>query len=261
MKFLNLSDTLLNRIERIYLFARTDYFIRYYGSRLGVMWAFINPFVQVLVLYLVFVHFIFKQNSPMFLLSIFSGQIFWQFFSESTNASISLFKRRREILQNTSIKKIDFFVAGIISKFLGFIISLLIFFVIYISFYEVNIGLSIFYLPLIIISWILYTLAFTFFLATLNLFLRDMQHLWGLFMIVGYWIIPIMWDYNLALTKFTFLQYYPPICVLINVRQILLYNLQPSFFPLWYSFIVSVILAISGYFFMILKSKKALEVL
>src|SRR5690554_3875388 len=88
------------RLERIYLFANTDYYARYYGAKLGILWAFLNPFFQIMVYYLAFSYLIFRKSDPQFVLYLFTGIITWQFFAETTKTSINLFMRQRFILQN-----------------------------------------------------------------------------------------------------------------------------------------------------------------
>jgi ABC-type polysaccharide/polyol phosphate export permease len=71
-----------NRLERIWILAKTDFKKRYYGTSLGILWALINPIFQLIIYYFVFSVF-FKNDVPNFSLYLFSGLILWMFISES----------------------------------------------------------------------------------------------------------------------------------------------------------------------------------
>jgi len=124
---ITINKALRNRLERIYLFANTDYFVRYYGSKLGILWAFLNPFLQIVIYYFAFSYLIFRQRDTSFVLYLFTGIITWQFFAEASKSAITLFQRQRYILQNIDLPKIDFFWSLILSKFWGYFINFLIF--------------------------------------------------------------------------------------------------------------------------------------
>ncbi|HAS36509.1 MAG TPA: ABC transporter permease, partial [Flavobacteriales bacterium] len=74
------SIELSPRWERVWLLAKMDFLQRYYGSSLGLLWAFLNPLARLLVYYFVFSYLIFKNQDPDFILYLFMGIIVWGFF-------------------------------------------------------------------------------------------------------------------------------------------------------------------------------------
>jgi ABC-type polysaccharide/polyol phosphate export permease len=258
---IKISNALKNRLERIYLFANTDYYVRYYGSKLGILWAFLNPFFQILIYYLAFSYLIFRNNDPSFILYLFTGIITWQFFSEATKSSITLFQRQRYILQNIGLPKIDFFWSMIASKFWGYFINFAIFILFDLVFFHPSFSVNLLFLIPIWIGLVLFTLGVCFFLATLYIYLRDLDHLWAIVMMAGFWTVPIIWDYKIIYEGYSFMLYNPITAFIVNVRQVTLHDQTPDLKYLSIGLIVSLFLAVSGYFFMKYKSKKALEFL
>lgn len=250
-----------NRLERIYLFANHDYFIRYYGSKLGILWAFINPFFQILIYYLAFSFLIFKNSDPSFVLYIFTGIIFWDFFAETSKQSINLFQKHRYILQNIALPKIDFFWSLIASKLWGFIINLAIFFVFDFIFFNPHFSSNLFYLVPIFIGYSLFTLGIAFFLATLYIYIRDLDHLWSIVLLGGFWTIPIIWDYKILYESYPILLNVPIIAFSVNFREVLIYDKVPDIHYMLIGLLVSFVICIAGYIFMRFNSKKALEFL
>lgn len=256
-----LSRTLQNRLERIYLFANNDYYIRYYGSKLGILWAFLNPFFQILVYYLAFSYLIFKQNNPSFILYLFTGVITWQFFSETTNSSITLFKKQRYILQSVELSKVDFFWSLIGSKFWGYMINFTIFILFDAIFFSPAFSWKLIYLFPIWLGLILFTVGVSFILSTLYIFLRDLDHLWSVILMAGFWTVPIIWDYHSVIDQFPFILYNPVTLFVINLREVVLYNQSPEPVSFLLGLGISVLFAAGGYLFMKHNSKKALEFL
>jgi ABC-type polysaccharide/polyol phosphate export permease len=256
-----LPSKTVNRIERILLIAQTDFHIRYYGSKLGVLWAFINPFFQILVYYFAFTYLMGTGSQPNFILYLFTGIITWQFFSETSSASIRLFLSKRFILQNIKINKIDFFISLLISKFRGFLVNFGIFIAFSLLFFDPVYSWNLLYLIPVLLGLLLFSIGITFILATLFIFFRDLDHLWSIVLMAGFWAVPIIWDYKIVCQKYPFMLYNPLTTYIINIRQILLENSVPDLEHLYIALIVSSIVAISGYFFMQNSSKKALEFL
>jgi len=258
---LKISKSLRNRIERIYLFANTDYYVRYYGSKLGILWAFLNPFFNIMIYYFAFSYLIFRQKSPAFILYLFTGIITWQFFAESTKSAITLFQKQRYILQNIGLPKVDFFWSLIASKFWGYFINFIIFLIFDLVFFDPVFSFKLLYLIPIWLGLCLFTLGVCFFLSTLYIYLRDLDHLWSIIIMAGFWTVPIIWDYTIIYKEFPFMLLNPITAFVVNVRQVTLNNETPDLKYLTIGFAISLILAISGYFFMKSKSKKALEFL
>lgn len=258
---IKISRNFRNRLERIYLFANTDYYVRYYGSKLGILWAFLNPFFQILIYYLVFTYLIFKTKDPTFILYLFTGVITWQFFSETTNSSIRLFLKQRYILQNIALPKVDFFWSLIVSKFWGYFINFIIFILFDLLFFKPVFSLNLLYLFPIWIGLILFTLGVSFILSTLYVYLNDLSHIWDITLMAGFWAVPIIWDYHIIYNNYSFMLLNPVTAFIINIRQVVLENSTPDLKSLGTAFAISLAFAVLGYYFMKLKSKKALEFL
>lgn len=249
------------RLERIYLFANTDYYARYYGAKLGILWAFLNPFFQIMVYYLAFSYLIFRKSDPQFVLYLFTGIITWQFFAETTKTSINLFMRQRFILQNMGLPKVDFFWALVGSKFWGYLINFGIYLLFSLVFFSPEYSWKLLLLIPIWFGLIAFTVGVAFFLATFYIYLRDLDHLYAIVLLAGFWMMPIIWDYHMLFETYSFMLYFPMVNFLVNIREITLQNQLPDMNILLINIVSSIVLAIAGYTYMRTHSKKALEFL
>lgn len=249
------------RFERIILFGKTDYHLRFYGSKLGVLWAFINPFFRILVYYFVFSYLIFRQRDPSFVLYLFTGIISWGFFSETTNQSIPIFQKQRFILENIKLPKSDFFISLAGSKLYAYLINILIYFAFSFIFFNPQYSWKVLFLIPILVGIYLFALGVSFFLATLFIYFRDLTHIWSIILMAGFWTMPIIWDYKLIYGNYDFMLFNPITAFLVNIRQITMHDEIPDLKYMTLGIITSLIIALLGYWFMKKYSKRALEIL
>lgn len=258
---MTLSKSQKQRLERIYLIAKIDFNKRYYGSKLGVIWAFLNPLLHILVYFIAFSYIIGQNREPDFILYLFTGIITWQFFTNTTKPGVNLFRKQKHILENTPIPKIDFFLAHISSSFFAYFINFIIYFLFSILFFNPQYSFNILYIIPIFFGLICFGLGVTLFLSTLFLFFRDLNHIWDIFIMAGFWYVPILWDYKIIISQYPFMLYNPITIFLINIRQITL-NKEPINIQLMYiGLLMSLATVIGGYLFMYYKSKKAVEII
>ena len=124
MKFITRNTNLL--IELI----KSDLKSKYKNTLLGFLWILFEPLFIMIILYLVFNKFIRFQmdNYPLFILS---GVIIWRFFINTTNQSIFVFYRNREMILKVKIPRLllpfSIVFSNLIITFFEYIIYFIIF--------------------------------------------------------------------------------------------------------------------------------------
>ena len=79
------------------LMVRRELRARYIGSKMGLLWSYINPFSRFLTFYFVFGIIIGRGQVPNFAIHLFAGMILVNLFTESFNAGT------RSIMQNKAV--------------------------------------------------------------------------------------------------------------------------------------------------------------
>jgi lipopolysaccharide transport system permease protein/teichoic acid transport system permease protein len=190
---------------------------RYLGSYLGILWAFIQPMVTILVLWFIF-DIGFKsnpvQNVP-FILWLMCGMVPWNFFSEALMTGTGSILGKPYLVQKVVFRVsilpvIQIMTALIIHIF--FIIILIIFFLVY--------GFS----PNI--AWIqilYYALALIFFLIGISwitsamvLFFRDLGQIINVIIQIGFWGTPVFWSMNMIPLRFHFMLKMNPVYYIVQ---------------------------------------------
>ncbi len=247
-----------NRMERIWKLAQVDFQKRYYSNRLGLFWALLNPLFQLAVYYMVFTK-VFSVSIPYFALYMFIGLLFWMFFSEATTKSIQTLISYRYLIENIQFNKIDLFLSSTLSSFLGFVFNLTVFFALAWPLGP-PLSLTVFYFPLFVLNIFILAMAVGLFLSTLNIYLKDIHHLWDMVTMLGIWLAPVFYSEDLFETKLSFLKYANPFAgIIINVRKTVLYGQLPDFLLCFYDMAFAIFLLVLCNFLFRQFSHKAIE--
>ena len=162
----------------IFSLVKRDVIGRYRGSALGLLWSFFNPILMLAVYTFVF-SIVFKarwvggsDSKTEFALVLFAGLLIFNLFSECVNRAPGL------ILSNVNfVKKVIFPLEVLPIVVLGsaafhFLIGLSVWIVFYLIFFGLP-PVTILLLPLILLPLVLMVLGFSWLLASLGVYLRD----------------------------------------------------------------------------------------
>ncbi len=238
-----------NRLERIWLLAKTDFKQRYYESNLGIIWALVNPLFRLIIYYIVFT-VIFNSEIENYALYLFSGLLLWMFFSETTKKGINILISKRYLTENIPFNKLDLFVASTLAGTIALIFNFFVYFVLSL-FFSIHYTITILYLPLLLLNMCLLVFAVSIILSTIHIYLKDINQLWDMLLILVFWTSPIFYGRGVLFEKLKFILYINPIAgIMNNVREILIYGKNVDFFWLAYDYIyVFILLGIALLFF------------
>jgi len=212
-----------NRFERIWILAKIDFKKRYYDSSLGMVWALMNPILRLAVYTLAF-QFVRVSDTANFHIYLFSALLTWMFFMELSNKAIKILRQKRYLLENVQFKWIDIFYSLTISGLLGYLFNLLAYFTMgLIS--GVYPTLLVFWMPILILNVCVTGLGFGLILSSVNIFLKDIEHLWSVFTLAGFWTAPIFFPLEAIQKNYSILLYIHPVTpLMINIRNVTFYH-------------------------------------
>ena len=231
-----------NRMERIWVLAKTDFLKRYYGSFLGLVWALLNPLAHLTIYYFVFT-IVFKRREENFALFLFLGLIFYIFFVETSTKGLQIFKSKRYILENIQINWLDIYYSGTISAFFAFLFNFASYFIIS-QILDVEIHPHVLLFPVLVLNLILFGLAMKILLSLVQIYVKDIVHVWDLCKMVLLWLSGIFYKIDPAATlKSAILYYITPLPGIIqNARNILIYGEPVDSYFLAYDLLYALVL-------------------
>ena len=197
-KIFSLPAELYHNRQLILSLAKNDFKTKYAGSYLGIVWAFVQPVVTILVYWFVFSVGL-KAGQVMnypFVLYLISGIVPWFFFQDALNGGTNAL-----IEYNYLVKKVVFKISILpIVK----IVSALFVHCFFVAFALIICSLY-GYLPGLPTLQIFYYSGCTFLLAlglvyatsAVVVFFRDLTQIINIVLQVGVWMTPIMWDLSI----------------------------------------------------------------
>lgn len=182
----------------IWNLSKNDFKTKYAGSYLGVIWAFVQPIVTVLVYWFVFqVGF---KTAPIedfpYVLWLICGLVPWFFFSDSilnsTNSMLEYSYLVKKVVFKISILPIIKIISALFVH-LFFIVFTLVLFMGY------GYKLDIYTLQVIyytVCTFVL-VLALSYATCSIVIFFRDFGQIINILLQIGVWMTPIMWPYTM----------------------------------------------------------------
>ena len=228
---------------------------RYRGSMIGLFWTFLNPIIMLAIYTFVF-GVVFKskwdagagpQNKAAFAVGLFAGLIVFTFFSECVSRAPGL------VIGNPAyVKKIAFPLESLVpvmlvSSFINLVVSFAVLLMLYLGAYR-TINPTVLLAPLVFLPLIIMTAGFSWFLASLGVFLRDMGQLIGFFVTMVMFISPVFYSAKGLPTLFRRLMIFNPIAEIIEqFRMIIMAGQAPDFGILGIYTVVAIFICWLGY--------------
>lgn len=207
----------------LYEFVKRDIKVKYKNSFLGILWSMLNPLLTMLVLTFIFSN-IFKNSIPNFPVYCLSGRLIYDFFAQATNQSMQSITSKSSLIKKIYIPKYIYTLSKVMSTFIIFLISLIPLFLVMIL-----TGVKIKMINILII-YPLFTLFFIslgcgLILATINVFFRDMEHIYSVILMLIMYMSAIFYSVDIVDSFFALIMKINPIYPVIYVfRDCILYG-------------------------------------
>ena len=185
-----------NSRKLIIQLAKNDFKTKYAGSYFGIIWAFIQPIITIMIYVFVFgmgLKMTPKSTEYPFLLYLIAGIVPWFFFADawinSTNCLIEYSYLVKKMVFKISILPI----VKVISSLFVHLFFILLGFVIFMIAGRTP-GIAMVQVFYYMFCEICLVLALTYFTASVTPFFRDMAQIINITTQLGMWLTPIMWD-------------------------------------------------------------------
>jgi len=200
--------------------------LRYKNSILGFMWSLLTP-----LLYLAIFSFIFSnafpdlENYPLFVLT---GLIFWNFYSNATNATISSVINSKGVLKSINVETITLPIAEVVATFINLLLSFIPFSILMLIF-DAKVGPETLLLIPILILFVIFTIGVGLFFCAFNIYFRDVGILYTTLTPALFYFTPIAYSYSLIPENLLIIVKINPLFHYMQFfRNVLYYNEAPG---------------------------------
>ena len=179
---------LVNLIER-------DFKVKYRRSVLGIVWSVLNPLLMMLVITAVFSTF-FKSDIPNFPVYLLTGQLMFNFFSESTNNAMTSVLGAAPLIKKVYIPKSIFPMEKVMFSLVNTLFSLVAV-VLVMLFTHSQFAFTCLLFPVPILLLAIFNLGVGLILSTMTVFFRDIIHLYGVVITALTYFTPLFYPISI----------------------------------------------------------------
>lgn len=204
-----------------------DVKVKYKRSILGLLWTLLNPLFTMVVLSMVFSN-LFRNDIEYFSLYLIIGQVMFAFFSESTSMAMESVIGNAQLIKKVYIPKYIFPVSKVLSTFVNLLFALIAVIMVAIVM-KVKITIAVIFSPLALIYILIFSMGIGLILASINVYFRDMRHLYGVALTAWMYLTPIFYPMNIIPEQYIGIVKANPLIYMIEYfRECILYGNIPN---------------------------------
>lgn len=200
---------------------------KYSRSALGILWSVLNPLLSMVIISLIFTQ-LFQRTIENFPIYYLCGSLLWQMFTTSTRSAMTSIVDNKLLLLRIKFPMHIFIVSRVYTALVNLGYSLIAF-VAMLIFFRIQPSWAMFFIPVIIILLLIFSLGISDVLAIAYVFFGDVKHLYGVILTLWMYCSAIFYPVD-ALSGFIriVIENNPIYAYIASFRAIILYHQMPS---------------------------------
>ncbi len=176
----------------LYELVKKGIVLKYRRSYLGILWTLLEPLLTMIVLALVFSGLKGKADTT-FPVYILSGRLIYSFFSTATKGAMKSIQSNAKMMKKVYVPKYIYPLSNVIFNYIIFLISLIVLLGVSIV---LKVKPTIYILQAIVPLTLIFIMALGvgLILATMSVFFRDLEYLWGVALMLLMYSCAIFYD-------------------------------------------------------------------
>lgn len=251
----------LNQTHLLMSFVTREIQGRFAGTFAGVLWTLINPAATIIVYMFLFSVVIRvpitaqETGTDSFLIYFLSGLFPWLIFAEALSRSLGSLIGNANLITKVvfpvELLPTSSLVSSLIINGIGMVL-----FIVYMAI-QGYCHLTWFWLGIIFLMQVFFTWGLVLFFSSLTVFIRDLQELIAIVLMVWFYGTPIIYPMSLLPDRLIHIMMFNPLAILIQLYRDVLLKHNVSEGPLYIFLVISLLVYVFGsWFFM--RSKSAL---
>jgi lipopolysaccharide transport system permease protein len=235
-----LWDLLLELVSR-------DIRLRFKRSLLGILWSLVTPLVQLVVLRFVFTTIV-PLDIPDFTAFLFIGLIVWAWLQSSLDQAASSIVDNGELVRLAGFPVAILPVVTVAANLIELVLALPVLGIFLWRSGGAPLSPALLLLPVLLAVQFLLILSVAYFVAALQVTFRDVKHLLGVGLMLGFYLSPVFYQVHQVPPQFARIYILNPMVHLMGAyRDVLLHGRLPAAGPLVAVALASAMLLILGY--------------
>jgi ABC-2 type transport system permease protein len=196
---INSLSNIFQHREMLGLLVRRDLKSRYKDSTLGFVWTLIKPLTQLLIYYIVIGRFLgAARGIPDFAIYVFTGLTVYTLFTEMISGATASIVGNAGLIKKVFLPREVFPLASIGAAIFNFLIQLGILIIASLALGTFHFSIYLLYAIPAFVLILIYGTALGLLLAAVNVYLRDIQYLVEVVLLVLLWGSPVVYSWQMA---------------------------------------------------------------
>ena len=249
MSSLDLKEVWAHR-ELLFLMVSRNIKVRYKQTWIGASWAIFQPMATMLI-FTVFFGVLIKVPSDgvPYAIFVYTALIYWNYFSVAMPAVSNSMLDNESIIKKVYFPRLIIPISMAVTPAIDFFFSFLVLFLVMWYFHFVPSFIGVLLVPMFLIVAFMASMGMGLILAALNVRYRDVKHILVFFMLLLFYVTPIIYSINIVPARFRWLVLSNPMAgIIMTGRTSLLHSGHNNWIAFGASILVSVILLIIGLF-------------
>ena len=219
---------------------------KYKNSFLGVLWSFLNPLLQIAVYAFVFGK-ILNVSEDNYAVFICCGLIPWTFFCTAINRCAFTFVENANIIKKVYFPREIIPISVVTAEGVNFFISTVII-IGFVLFSGLGFTWHVVFYPLLFFVLYVFLVAVAFFVSSICVYVRDIQHFISIILQLMFYATPIAYSATRVPNAFKWVvKVNPAAYVIEGFRDVFIYHQVPDLIGLGCLFAASALLFVIGY--------------
>ncbi|MFV0459439.1 MAG: ABC transporter permease [Actinomycetales bacterium] len=176
---------------------RKELKVRYKDSVLGFLWTLVRPLLQLIVYSVAIGIFLgARANIPQFGIYLFTGLLAWSLFTDIIVGCTGSIVSNAGLIKKVYFPRELFPLATVGASVINFLLQLPVLLMAYVYTWTAPIASELLLVPLALLVLVLFSTALGLILAASNVYLRDVQYLVEIVLLLWFWMTPIVYDWT-----------------------------------------------------------------
>jgi lipopolysaccharide transport system permease protein len=231
---------------------RRDLMGRYRGSTAGILWSILNPLLMMITYYFVFgvvlqARFAGDPTREGFVLYFLAGMLPWLPFSEAVGRAPAVLLEHGNFIKKL-VFPIETLPANLVASGLVLQGIAIVIFLIGLLFFRGAIPLTAFWVPVLLVPQMLFTMGLCWLFSALGLLFRDLAQITGYFLTMWFFLTPICYpEEGLPAAIAPYMALNPIFTLVRAYRTVLLQGTAPDFVALAQLMVIALVTFVAGH--------------
>jgi ABC-2 type transport system permease protein len=183
--------------ELLVLLVQRELRARYKNSSLGFVWSLVKPVTQLLIYFIVIGKFLGAARAiPEFAIYVFCGLTMWALFNEVVSGGAGSIVANSGLIKKVYLPREVFPLSTVGASLVNFAIQFAVLIAGTVIIGDVPSSRRVVYVPIAVLLVLVFGTALAILLSAINVYLRDVQHLLEIVIVILFWASPIVYSFT-----------------------------------------------------------------